>query len=78
MITQEQLDDAVLSVTGSREWDIFAQFLVNEAISARDSCADAKTWEAVQKAAGFAEGIAYVVNLREMTERTMEERDANV
>ena len=78
MITQEALDDAILGITGNPDWQIVAKFLVNEAIIARDQCADAQTWEQVQRLSGFAEGIAYVVNLREMTERAMEERDADV
>ena len=74
MITQEQLDEAVLGLMGTPNWDIIAAFLVNEAIQSRDMCADANSWEEVQKLSGFAEGLAYVVNLRSMTERALEER----
>jgi len=76
MITQEQLDEAILTITGRPEWDIVAKFLTHEALVARDSCADAHSWEQVKERQGFAEGLAYVVNLREMTQRAMEERNA--
>jgi hypothetical protein len=76
MITQEQLDDAILGITGTPNWEIIAQFLVNEAIQSRDMCADAQSWEDVQKLSGFAEGLAFVVNLRSMTETALEERNA--
>jgi hypothetical protein len=78
MITQEELDEAILGLMGSPNWDLIAKFLVDEAITARDQCADATTWDEVNKLAGFAEGIAYVVNLRDITERALEERNANV
>ena len=78
MITQEQLDDAILTITGHPDWSIVAQFLISEAIVARDMCADANTWEEVKTRSGFAEGLAYVVNLRESTERAMEERNADL
>lgn len=78
MITQEQLDDAILGLMGTPNWEIIAKFLVSEALSARDQCADAGSWEEVNKLSGFAEGLAYVVNLREMTERALKERDADV
>jgi hypothetical protein len=46
---------------------------VGEALVTRDTCADAKTWEQVNKLAGFAEGLAFVVNLRDMTKRAQEQ-----
>jgi len=78
MITQEQLDDAVLGIMGSPNWDIIAAFLVNEAVQARDMCADANSWDEVNKLSGFAEGLAFVVNLRSMTEAALRERNADV
>lgn len=78
MITQEKLDEAILDITGRPDWDMIATFLVNEALIARDRCADAHSWEEVQRAAGFAEGLAYVVNLREMTIKSMEQRNADL
>ena len=78
MITQDQLDEAILSITGHRDWAIVAQFLTNEAIITRDSCADAESWDIVNKRSGFADGLAYVLNLRDMTEQSMEQRNANL
>ena len=78
MITQEMLDEAVLGLMGTPNWEIIATFLANEAIQSRDMCADANTWEEVQRLSGFAEGLAYVVNLRAMTETALEQRNADV
>jgi len=78
MITQEQLDEAVLGITGTPNWEIIATFLVNEALQSRDMCADANSWDEVNKLSGFAEGLAYVVNLRSMTEAALEQRNADV
>lgn len=74
MITQEELDNAILGITGTPNWDIIAKFLVAEAIQSRDMCADAKDFDEVNRLAGFAQGLAYVVNLRDMTEQMIEER----
>lgn len=78
MITQEQLDETILKVMGHPDWEIIAKYLVNEAMILRDSCADAVSWDEVLRRRGFAEGLAYVVNLREMTKRVREETDADV
>lgn len=78
MVTQEQLNDAILSLTGKPEWDILSKFLVSEAMAARDSCADANTWEDVLRKRGFSDGLAFVVNLREMTESYIEQTHAVV
>jgi len=77
-MTQEQLDNAILTITGNPEWALVAEFLAREALISRDSCADAISWEDVNKRAGFSDGLAFVLNLREMTERAMEERNADL
>jgi len=78
MITQEKLDEAILTITGNPDWAIVAEFLATEAIIARDSCADADSWDIVNKRSGFADGLAYVLNLRDMTEQSMEQRNADL
>ena len=78
MITQEQLDEAILTVTGDRNWAIVAEFLAREALVTRDSCADAEVWEEVCRRKGFADGLAYVLNLRSLTETAMEQRNADL
>ena len=77
-MTQEELDNAILTITGRPEWALVAELLAREAIISRDMCADANTWEDVQRRAGFAEGLGYVLNLREMTERALGEINAEV
>ena len=77
-MTQEELDDAILTITGRPEWALVAELLAREAIISRDMCADSPTWEDVQRRAGFAEGLSFVLNLRNMTEQAQENYDANV
>ena len=74
MITQEQLDDAILTITGHPDWAIVAEFIAREGIITRDSCADASSWEEVNQKKGFAEGLAFVLSLRQITETGIEER----
>ena len=77
-MTQEELDDAILTITGRPEWALVAELLAREAIISRDMCADSSTWEDVQRRAGFAEGLGFVLNLRQMTEQAQETYDADV
>lgn len=73
MITQDQLDEAILNEMGRPDWAIINAFLAQQAIVARDACADAPSWEEVKRLQGFAEGLAFVVNLRENTKKIKEQ-----
>lgn len=77
MITQEQLDEAILGELGRPDWAYISAYLVNQALVARDACADATSWEQVQQLRGFAEGLAFVVNLRENTQKVKEQEATN-
>ena len=50
---------------GRPNWDIIRAYLAQQALVARDSCADAESWEKVNQLRGFADGLAYVVNMRD-------------
>lgn len=78
MITQEQLDDAILEEMGRPNWDIIRQFLTQQVMIARDSCAEANSWEEVLTRRGFAHGLLYVINLRDDTKTARETEDAAV
>lgn len=77
-MTQEEFNQAVLAVTGGPDWDIVKQGLANDIYQVQSGALDAKTWEAVCEARGFAAGLAYIINLRETTLMAMETADANV
>ena len=66
-ITQDKFNEAVLSVTAGPAWDIVKQGLANDIYQLQAGALEAKTWEAVKEARGFAAGLAYIVNLRENT-----------
>ena len=77
IITQEQFNDAVLDVTGGPNWDIIKQGLSNDIYQVQASTLDANSWEAVCEAKGFAQGLAYLINLRENTIRAMDVEKSN-
>lgn len=78
MITQQQLDEAILEEMGRPNWDIIRQFLAQQVMIARDSCAEANSWEEVLTRRGFAQGLVYVIELRDQTKIAMENQDAAV
>lgn len=77
-ITQEQLDDAVLEITGRPEWAMFVQGLFNEIYQSQARALTADSWEEVNRLRGFAEGLAYVSNVREMVTQSKEQADASL
>jgi len=76
-VTQEEFNDAVLHVTGGPEWDIVKQGLSNDIYQAQAGALDAKTWERVNELRGFAQGLAYVINIRENTLTAIEQEERN-
>lgn len=77
MITQEQFNQAVLTVTAGPDWDIIKQGLSNDIYQVQAGALDAKTWEDVCEAKGFAGGLAYMINLRENTLQVMATEETN-
>lgn len=71
MITQEQYNDAVLSCTGGPEWDIVKQGFANDIYQTQCQALEAKDWGEVCENRGFARGLAYAMNLREVVETSM-------
>lgn len=78
MITQEKLDEVILTELGRPDWDIIRQFLAQQILIARDACADVSNMEELSRLRGFADGLAYVVNLRENTIKAQELADADL
>ena len=77
-MTQEEFNNAVLNVTGGPDWDIVKQGLANDIYQVQAGALDAKSWEAVCEARGFAAGLAYISSLREQTLMAMEAANADV
>lgn len=76
-ITQEQFDQAVVNVTGAGDWDIIKQGLANDIYQIQAGALDAKTWEEVCEAKGFARALAYIINLRDNVTRANAAEAAN-
>jgi hypothetical protein len=77
-MTQEDFNQAVLAVTSGPDWDVVKQGLANDIYQVQAGALDAKSWDAVCEARGFAAGLAYISNLRETTMQAMEIANANV
>jgi hypothetical protein len=74
-MTQNEFNNAVLSITGGPDWDIVKQGLSNDIYQVQAGALDAKNWTEVCEARGFASGLAYLINLRENTIMMMEQGD---
>lgn len=66
-VSQAEFNQAVLAVTSGTDWDIVKQGLSNDVYQVQSGALDAKTWELVCEARGFAQGLAYMINIRENT-----------
>jgi hypothetical protein len=75
---QQQFDEIVLEEMGRPNWNVIRTFLAQQALIARDSCADAPTWEEVCRRRGYADGLAFVVNMRDNLIAIKEQEDAAV
>ena len=77
-MTQDDFNNAVLAITAGPDWDVVKQGLSNDVYQVQAGALDAKSWEAVCEARGFAQGLAYIINLRENTLKQIEIADADV
>lgn len=77
-MTQDDFNAAVLNVTSGPDWDVVKQGLANDIYQVQAGSLDAKSWEAVCEARGFAAGLAYISNLRETTLMAMDAANADV
>jgi len=76
-ITQEQLDDAVLTITGHPDWSIIVKGLENDIYHTQASMADASSWDQVNELRGFMKGLAFVINLRNTIKAVKEQEEIN-
>ena len=77
-MTQDDFNNAVLAVTAGPDWDVVKQGLSNDIYQVQAGALDAKSWEQVCEARGFAQGLAYIINIRENTLKQIEIADADV
>ncbi len=64
-MVQEDFNQAVLAVTSGPDWDVVVKGLANDIYHIQASSLDAKSWDEVCEARGFARGLSYMINLRE-------------
>lgn len=76
-MTDEELDEAVLSVTGNPNWNIVVKGLQNDIYGLQASALDAPDWDTVCRLRGQAEGLAFVINLRDTVIRSREVKESN-
>ena len=76
-ITQEQLNEAILEVTGMRAWDIIKKGLEHDIYNTQARAFDAQNWGDVKELKGFAQGLSYVIGLRELVSAQVEQAKQN-
>lgn len=75
---QQTFTDAVLAVTGGENWEVIQQGLRNMIYEVQASALELKSWEEVNQAKGFAQGLNYVIHLRDMELNKQEQDNAPV
>lgn len=75
----EQFKEAMLTLTGSPEWDMLLDELKKEIYQHQANLLDnAKNWDSVVFTKGWCSALAYIVTLRDRTKAMQEVDDANV
>jgi len=79
-VNAEELENAVLLVTGSPEWETIQKGLFNEIQAAHYNALFLPTWEKVNEEKGFVRGLMYCITLREqmIAAKRQAEADADV
>ena len=76
-MTQDEYNEAVLERTSGPNWDIVVKGLKNDIYHTQAMAFDAKDWGAVCELKGFARGLAYCMNLRNVVITSIEQAKAN-
>jgi len=63
--TDEKFFEDMISLTGYREWSELVKDLESQIYHTQANSLEAKSWDEVNEARGFARGLAYIVNLRD-------------
>ena len=75
MQDQDRLNEAVLTITGGVDWEIFAQGLHNDIYHVQANILEAPSWDEVCEARGFCKGLAYVISMRDSTLLAMQQAE---
>lgn len=73
MVTQDKLDEALLYLTGLDEWNTLCLSLKNEIYAAQARSLDVGSWEEVNQLRGYAQALAFIINLRDNTKMGMKQ-----
>ena len=76
-MTQDEFNAAALEVTGGPAWDIVKKGLEHDIYNTQTQVFDTPDWGAVCELKGFARGIAYCINLRELVIQSIQTAKAN-
>lgn len=78
--TAQELEDAILLVTGMPEWHTLQVGLFNEIQAVQSNAFMLSSWDKVNEERGFCKGLMYVVTLRDqlIAAKTQAEADADV
>lgn len=74
----QELDEAILTLTGSPEWKAFVHVLGAENYNATQNQLDASDWGEFKFQQGYRQGLFFAFNLREYTKRLVENDNADV
>ena len=64
-IDPQTLEDAILLVTGSPEWETIQRGLFNEIQASQMNVFNLESWDRMCEEKGFVRGLYYVITLRE-------------
>lgn len=78
-MTNEELDEAILTLTGRKEWtEYFHKLLEAENAAAVQNELDAPNWDEVMYQRGYRAALGFVANIREVTKALIEQLDADL
>jgi len=70
--TDDKFIEDMLQLTSYPEWKILVKDLESQVYHTQANSLEAKSWDKVCEARGFAQGLAYIVNLRDTILRAKE------
>lgn len=73
----QKLDEDILGLTGSEEWQTFLIVLEAEGNAAVSNQLEAETWDLVNYQRGYIAALRFVANIRETTKILIEQAEAN-
>lgn len=72
----EAWEDAVLTITSGQAWETVRDGLTNEIYACQAAALEQHSWDKVCELRGYAQGLAFILNLRENTILAKKQREA--